>query len=138
MRQLPAFPALRPALQFGQAVQALAARLAEQDQRQLGRGQGIGAGVVTFAGLQPEVSQPLVQPLVGRRVRAQQRGQHGDVEEGMRAAQAIGDDTLQREAQGRVVPDSFTHGTSAQRQFWLRRGMESGDPAACDTFSGAI
>ena len=62
----------------------------------------------------------------------------GDVEEGMRAAQAIGDDTLQREAQGRVVPDSFTHGTSAQRQQWLRKGMESGDPAACDTFTGAI
>ena len=62
----------------------------------------------------------------------------GDVEEGMRAAQAIGDDTLQREAQGRVVPDSFTHGTSAQRQEWLRRGMESGDPAVCDTFSGAV
>lgn len=62
----------------------------------------------------------------------------GDVEEGMRAAQAIGDDTLQREAQGRVVPDSFTHGTSAQRQQWLRRGLETGDPAACDTFSGAV
>lgn len=62
----------------------------------------------------------------------------GDIEEGMRAAQAIGDDTLQREAQGRVVPESFTHGTSAQRQTWLRRGLESGDPATCDTFSGAI
>lgn len=63
----------------------------------------------------------------------------GDVEEGMRAAQAIGDDTLQRQAQGRVVPDSFTHGTSAQRQAWLRRGIESnGNPAVCDTFSGAI
>ena len=62
----------------------------------------------------------------------------GDVEEGMRAAQAIGDDTLQREAQGRVVPDSFTHGSSAQRQEWLRRGMQSGDPAVCDTFSGAV
>ncbi|KQN94306.1 zinc metalloprotease [Sphingomonas sp. Leaf231] len=63
----------------------------------------------------------------------------GDVEEGMRAAQAIGDDTLQRQAQGRVVPDSFTHGTSAQRQEWLRKGMESnGNPAACDTFSGQI
>ena len=67
-----------------------------------------------------------------------QRLDPGDVEEGMRAAQAIGDDTLQKEAQGRVVPDSFTHGTSAQRQSWLRRGMESGDPAQCDTFSGAI
>ncbi|MDR6789349.1 putative metalloprotease [Sphingomonas sp. BE138] len=63
----------------------------------------------------------------------------GDVEEGMRAAQAIGDDTLQRQAQGRVVPDSFTHGTSAQRQAWLRRGIESnGNPGVCDTFSGAI
>lgn len=62
----------------------------------------------------------------------------GDVEEGMRAAQAIGDDTLQREAQGRVVPDSFTHGSSAQRQEWLRKGMQSGDPAVCDTFSGAV
>ena len=66
------------------------------------------------------------------------RLESGDIEEGMRAAQAIGDDTLQREAQGRVVPESFTHGTSAQRQTWLRRGLESGDPTTCDTFSGAI
>jgi predicted metalloprotease len=62
----------------------------------------------------------------------------GDIQEGMTAAQAIGDDTLQRETQGRVVPDSFTHGTSAQRQSWLKRGLDSGDPAQCDTFSGAI
>ncbi|QLC25861.1 zinc metallopeptidase [Parasphingopyxis algicola] len=59
----------------------------------------------------------------------------GDLEEGMRAAAAIGDDALQRAAQGYVVPESFTHGTSEQRQRWLRRGIESGDPAACDTFS---
>ena len=62
----------------------------------------------------------------------------GDIEEGMRAAQAIGDDTLQKQSQGRVVPDSFTHGSSAQRMTWLRRGLQTGDPAACDTFSGAI
>lgn len=55
----------------------------------------------------------------------------GDAEEGMRAAEAIGDDTLQRETQGRVVPDSFTHGTSAQRMAALRTGMQTGDPAAC-------
>jgi hypothetical protein len=55
----------------------------------------------------------------------------GDVEEGMRAAEAIGDDALQMQAQGRVVPESFTHGTSAQRQAALRRGLETGDPAAC-------
>ncbi|HEX8556364.1 MAG TPA: neutral zinc metallopeptidase [Sphingomonas sp.] len=62
----------------------------------------------------------------------------GDIEEGLTAAQAIGDDTLQRKSGGRVVPDSFTHGSAAQRQTWLRRGLESGDPAACDTFAGAI
>lgn len=55
----------------------------------------------------------------------------GDFEEGMRAAEAIGDDTLQRQTQGRVVPDSFTHGTSAQRMEALRRGFKSGDPGAC-------
>lgn len=62
----------------------------------------------------------------------------GDIEEGMTAANAIGDDTLQKQAQGTVVPESFTHGTSAQRMAWLRKGLESGDPGACDTFSGGI
>jgi uncharacterized protein len=57
--------------------------------------------------------------------------EQGDFEEGMRAAEAIGDDTLQRETQGRVVPDSFTHGTSAQRMNALRTGYQSGDPNAC-------
>jgi len=56
----------------------------------------------------------------------------GDLEEGMRAAEAIGDDTLQKQMQGRVVPESFTHGTAAQRQAALRRGLESGDPAVCN------
>ena len=55
----------------------------------------------------------------------------GDLEEGMRAAEAIGDDTLQRQTQGRVVPESFTHGTSAQRMAALRRGLETGDPSSC-------
>jgi predicted metalloprotease len=68
--------------------------------------------------------------------RNRNRLEPGDVEEGMRAAQAIGDDTLQRQSQGRVVPESFTHGTSAQRMSWLRKGMESGNPAVCDTFAG--
>jgi len=59
----------------------------------------------------------------------------GDVEEGLRAAEAIGDDTLQRQAQGRVSPESFTHGRSAQRQEWLQRGLTTGEPASCDTFN---
>jgi predicted metalloprotease len=58
----------------------------------------------------------------------------GDLEEAIRAAAAIGDDRLQRQSQGTVVPDSFTHGTSAQRVRWLRAGLESGDVARCDTF----
>jgi predicted metalloprotease len=58
----------------------------------------------------------------------------GDAEEGMRAAAAIGDDRLQRQAQGRVAPESFTHGSSEQRVSWLRRGMESGKVESCDTF----
>lgn len=57
-----------------------------------------------------------------------------DLEAGMQTASAIGDDTLQRRQGGRVQPDGFTHGSSAQRVEWLRRGYESGDPSACDTF----
>ena len=59
--------------------------------------------------------------------------EQGDFEEGMRAAEAIGDDTLQKETQGRVVPDSFTHGTSAQRMNALRTGYQSGNPDACQS-----
>ncbi len=58
----------------------------------------------------------------------------GDIEEGLAAASAIGDDTLQRNAGRRVTPDSFTHGSSAQRQRWFTTGYRSGDVAACDTF----
>lgn len=62
----------------------------------------------------------------------------GDVEHALATAAAIGDDTLQRQAQGQVVPDSFTHGTSAQRTFWLKRGLETGDVQSCDTFRSQI
>ncbi len=58
----------------------------------------------------------------------------GDVDEALNAASAIGDDTLQRRSRGTVVPETFTHGTSAQRQRWFRTGLGSGDPDSCDTF----
>jgi hypothetical protein len=67
--------------------------------------------------------------------RTRQWLEQGDIEEGLNAAAAIGDDRLQRRTQGHVVPESFTHGTSEQRVRWFRRGLESGNPATCDTFS---
>jgi hypothetical protein len=61
----------------------------------------------------------------------------GDVDEGLRAASAIGDDRLLKRAGRRISPESFTHGSSEQRTFWLRKGLESGDISTCDTFSAA-
>ncbi len=61
----------------------------------------------------------------------------GDLEEALNAANAIGDDRLQKQARGTVMPDAFTHGTSAQRARWFRQGFDSGDPARCNTFKAA-
>lgn len=60
--------------------------------------------------------------------------QEGDVEEGLRAASAVGDDAIQSATTGMIRPDKFTHGSAAQRSTWFRRGLESGDPNSCDTF----
>lgn len=71
---------------------------------------------------------------------AQQRHdwlEEGDLDEALNAANAIGDDHLQKQSQGRVVPDAFTHGTSAQRVRWFRTGFESGEPGRCDTFQAS-
>lgn len=63
--------------------------------------------------------------------------EQGDIEEAMNAAAKIGDDALQKAQTGQVVPDSFTHGSSAQRQRWFKQGLQSGSVKACDTFSAA-
>ena len=67
--------------------------------------------------------------------RSRQVLEAGDVEEGLAAASAVGDDQMQKRAQGYAVPDSFTHGSAAQRVRWFRKGLESGELRACDTFS---
>ena len=64
----------------------------------------------------------------------QQYLDRGDVEEGLRAAAAIGDDMIQRQTRGETAPESWTHGSSEMRVRWLRQGLQSGDPATCDTF----
>ena len=70
----------------------------------------------------------------GRAAQGHVEFESGDLQDGLRAAAAIGDDRLQRMSTGHVFPDKFTHGTSEQRTAWLRRGFDSGDPAACNTF----
>ncbi|UNU31347.1 KPN_02809 family neutral zinc metallopeptidase [Aeromonas hydrophila] len=71
----------------------------------------------------------------GHYMQREQVLEHGDLEEALNAAQAIGDDRLQQQSQGRVIPDSFTHGSSAQRYAWFKRGFDSGKPASCNTFA---
>ena len=62
--------------------------------------------------------------------------EQGDVEEALRAASSVGDDTIQKRTQGHVVPDSFTHGSAEQRSTWFKRGLQNGTVQSCDTFSG--
>jgi predicted metalloprotease len=64
--------------------------------------------------------------------------EQGDIEEGLGAASSVGDDRLQAQATGSIRPDKVTHGSSAQRSQWFRRGLESGDPNSCDTFGGSV
>ncbi len=71
----------------------------------------------------------------GRHAGAMKQLDAGDIAEALNAATAIGDDRLQKQGQGRVVPESFTHGSSEQRVRWFKRGMDSGRPKDCDTFS---
>ncbi|MEL6373931.1 MAG: neutral zinc metallopeptidase [Pseudomonadota bacterium] len=68
---------------------------------------------------------------------AENRLEPGDIEEGLRAASAVGDDMIQRQTTGRVVPEAFTHGSAEQRVRWFRRGLESGKLQACDTFNAS-
>ncbi|MEE4161848.1 MAG: neutral zinc metallopeptidase [Woeseiaceae bacterium] len=120
--------------EVGHHVQNLLGISAEMRRRQQGLGQAEANSLSVRLELQADCFAGV---WANRADRARNILEAGDVEEALNAASAIGDDRLQRQSQGRVVPESFTHGTSAQRQRWFRRGLESGSVSACDTFAAA-
>ena len=89
--------------------------------------------VITIADLVAQGYDPIAYRFLT--FRARYRSEMDFSEEALRAAAAIGDDRLQKMASGRVQPERFTHGTSAQRVEWFGRGMKTGDPRQCDTFA---
>ncbi len=111
-------------LGIAQQIQALRGRVSPVESNALSVRQELQADC--FAGIWAHHAQ-----------RARQILETGDIEEGLNAASAIGDDRLQRQARGYVAPESFTHGTSAQRVRWFKRGLTDGDLQSCDTFNVA-
>jgi uncharacterized protein len=103
--------------------------------RQVSRGQQANPDAANELSVRQELQADCLAGVWGHST--QQRGilEKGDVEEGLGAASAVGDDRIQRRARGYVNPDSFTHGSSAQRAQWFRRGLQTGDINTCDTFS---
>ena len=115
--------------EVGHHVQDLEGTLGQVQQRQRSVGEEEGNGLQVRVELQADCYAGVWAKRTGLM-------EAGDLEEGMTAAQSIGDDTLQKAAGRRPVPESFTHGSSEQRMIWLRKGLDSGDPAQCDTFAG--
>ncbi|MCE3290924.1 MAG: flagellar biosynthesis protein FlgM [Caulobacter sp.] len=104
----------------------------QKAQRQGMRGEGSGAVRLE---LQADCYAGVWAARAGTQAGGGLRFNAQDITDGLGAASAVGDDTIQKKTQGRVVPDAFTHGTAQQRMRWFRAGYEAGDPAACDTFS---
>ncbi|CNJ25658.1 ypfj protein%2C zinc metalloprotease superfamily [Yersinia aldovae] len=97
--------------------------------------QGASQAEVNRLSVKMELQADCFAGVWGKAMDQQQVLDVGDLQEALNAAQAIGDDRLQQKSQGRVVPDSFTHGTSQQRYTWFKRGFDSGDPNSCNTFA---
>jgi predicted metalloprotease len=99
--------------------------------------QGASQSQVNHLSVKLELQADCFAGVWGHYMQQQQILEPGDLQEALNAAEAIGDDRLQQQSQGRVTPDSFTHGTSEQRYSWFKRGFDSGDPGRCDTFAAA-
>jgi predicted metalloprotease len=100
--------------------------------------QGVSRAQANALSVRLELQADCFAGVWGRRADAAKRIiEPGEIEQALTAASAIGDDRIQRQTQGRVVPESFTHGTSEQRARWFRRGLDTGDLRACDTFKAA-
>ncbi|MBS0970544.1 hypothetical protein CYR40_06200 [Chimaeribacter arupi] len=97
--------------------------------------QGASETQVNHLSVRLELQADCFAGVWGHAMQEQQVLEAGDLQEALNAAQAIGDDRLQQQSQGRVVPDSFTHGTSEQRYTWFKRGFDSGNYKECDTFA---
>lgn len=97
----------------------------------LASGAGLSRSRANAQSVRQELQADCLAGVWGHEASARNRLEPGDAEEGLTAAAAIGDDRLQRESQGRVVPDSFTHGSSAERVAALKRGLQTGSPSAC-------
>ncbi|TCV91957.1 KPN_02809 family neutral zinc metallopeptidase [Biostraticola tofi] len=97
--------------------------------------QGASQAQVNQLSVKMELQADCFAGVWGNSMQKQQILEAGDLEEALNAAKAIGDDRLQQQGQGRVVPDSFTHGTSEQRYTWFKRGFDSGDMTQCNTFA---
>lgn len=120
--------------EVGHHVQNVIGVLSDVRQQQ----QGLGESQANALQVRVELQADCFAGIWANRTERQGFLDAGDIDEALTAATAIGDDTLQRQAQGYVVPDSFTHGTSEQRASWFRRGYEQGQLNACDTFQGEI
>ncbi|GLR10510.1 hypothetical protein COO59_11945 [Mixta theicola] len=99
--------------------------------------QGASQSQVNQLSVKLELQADCFAGVWGHYMQQQQILEPGDLQEALNAAEAIGDDRLQQQSQGRVTPDSFTHGTSEQRYSWFKQGFDSGDPGRCDTFAAA-
>ncbi|KPN70655.1 neutral zinc metallopeptidase [Neisseria sp. 83E34] len=117
--------------EVGHHIQNLTGILPQVSQMQ----QGVSKAKANELSVKLELQADCYAGIWGNYIAAQGFFDENDLQEAFNAAEAVGDDRLQKQSQGYVVPDSFTHGTSEQRLAWFKRGLQSGDPAQCNTFA---